>query len=424
MGDAFAWAANADGADDDIADNIWDLINGSPFCVNAQGEAAEGKREHYAILVDDLPEFDDTTEAWTTQVTDGVATVTGLNGMKAMDKQAAVQCMTFQLLYMKDLQNEKIDALNGKQIIELVYLRMLYYRLRLLTSGMTAENCRCKYVEVETCAIGANPARAWTTAANDGFRKAKNTVRQLLDRHKDHLGYVRRQCTNMLCLVAYMFRSQGHHYLADYQSKYESLWSKWAEADKKFANTWATLATIGCHCIPPYRLDNFWLGAVAEGATAAALSLRVTVPAAGTAAVFTMHAGWIDLVNVYGGCFGQQKELADELEAIYRDLRLPQNRWKFGINAALYGEQSNRLNLEAFAPLAAAVLGAYQELVERSTLVQSASLVREAGNAPLITDLSGSLAQVYKNQVLRQAEKSTTSGGTVASRLAIKAPKK
>lgn len=79
----------------------------------------------------------------------------------------------------------------------------------------------------------------------------------------------------------------------------------------------------------PAVLDGYWSLCVAESRIAPPLQLRYNVPAADTAAVFTLVVGWHDASNVYG-------RLLHDPDGIYQQLYEVQelcstHRWRHAL---------------------------------------------------------------------------------------------
>lgn len=76
-----------------------------------------------------------------------------------------------------------------------------------------------------------------------------------------YLTLLTRQYYNIVCMVAYVIRCRGHHYMDSYDEIYDRLWEKCAQdmnGDLRTA-TWQHTATIGLHAIPLSVLEFFWV---------------------------------------------------------------------------------------------------------------------------------------------------------------------
>ena len=147
----------------------------------------------------------------------------------------------------------------------------------------------------------------------------------------------------------------------------------------------------------PVVLDLYWRHCALKARVATALVLRLDVPAAGTAAVYSILAGWRDIKSTYGRAYSFVAQEAEMLNDIYEDIR--KHRWDHSINAVLYGADTSRLDLGRFHQLASVVFGTYKTLEEAGTLVGSKSLGREAANAPLMLDISMTAARQLRKRI-------------------------
>ena len=77
------------------------------------------------------------------------------------------------------------------------------------------------------------------------------------------------------------------------------------------------------------------------------------------------------------------------------------SRWDHGINAALYGAPGGRVDVSRFSPLASVIVGVYTSLANTATILKSDSLVREASNSPLMTDISRVAARAIRNAFVK-----------------------
>ncbi len=168
--------------------------------------------------------------------------------------------------------------------------------------------------------------------ANYGATAAAVTV--WVNNNSEKLCGWARQFTNIVCLVAYQFRAKGHHYLESYRDSYARLWGKIKGVTEDFGIGWDIIAL---HAIPPIVLDKFWEHAYSLSRCAPSMAIRYNIPSAGTAALSTIHTGWADIDNIYA----VQTEIRD-MRALYYEQADLVNRWRFSVNASLYGQQSVR----------------------------------------------------------------------------------
>lgn len=190
--------------------------------------------------------------------------------------------------------------------------------------------------------------------------------------------------TNIVCIVAYMFRSRGHHYTDDMAQRYETLTEKVRNIPKGLIQPgdWQYIATYALHCIFPDTLDEFYLSSVDNARCANPLALRVGVPAAGTAFFFALRASWNSNDLVLGDLAEKFAEKEHRLRQIIAYLRV--NRWAGGINRKYYGAADLPWKESDFSDMAAIAFGIESVEDLRSTMAKAASLQRVSNNAPLL----------------------------------------
>ena len=209
-------------------------------------------------------------------------------------------------------------------------------------------------------------------------------------------------------MIGYIFRQKGHHYLGGgtYDTAYTNLWKKVNKSNKELKSSWEFVSTIALHAIAPLVLDQFWRYSAREGRVSPPLALRLTVAAAGTAALFALHCGWQDTKNIYGRLLYdhvREDAILDNLLA-----QCKQDRWLYGINAKYYGVASGRMDLSDLHALCATVVGVYQSAAAQSSLLLSPSLNREANAAPLQKDLAAYAAKMLREAYVRSLKSSGT----------------
>jgi len=208
--------------------------------------------------------------------------------------------------------------------------------------------------------------------------------------------------SNIFCLVAYIFRWKGHHYKSEFDSVYSAKWAKCRNVrdDLIPAAAWEHIAVRGCHAVYPDVLDNFWADCMNNGLCARPLSIRYTVPAAGTASFFSMYAGLHEFRQLFPNQAEKMVKLIEKLENVVDDLRI--NRWKGGINRKFYNAPILLARESDFSALAAAIKGLNTPDGAATDLGSSESLTRVSKSAALSTKIWRSVA----NGVIRAAESS------------------
>jgi len=187
--------------------------------------------------------------------------------------------------------------------------------------------------------------------------------------------------TNIVCLLAYMFRTRGHHFIPDMQEKYERLWGKCKAAQTDKHGTFEQIVTIGLHCVFPQLLDRFWARAMELGTCDAVIALRYTAYSAGTSLFNVVDQGIRDLLTVIPKV---ADVLPDEIEYVRsQNTILKNNRWAHSVNARLYGADPTRLDESRVGVVAALIRSCIDALANDSPILESKALARAAKLAPI-----------------------------------------
>jgi len=276
-------------------------------------------------------------------------------------------------------QDPALSSINKNYVLA---SRISAWKLGLLKPNDASSTHHCRYTEV----------------IKGKYRPEANTDVTWIDYQL--LGELLPVMTNVICLVAYIFRWKGHHYKKEYESVYAAKWAKCRNVREDLIRSdgWEFIATRGLHAIFPDDLDNFWLQSVAEGKCARPLAIRMTVPAAGTASFFAMYAGLGEFKQLFPNQASKMKKMIESLEAVVEDLRI--NRWKGGINRKFYDAGILLVRENDFSALAAAIKGLNTPDGAATDLGASESLTRVAKSAALSTKIWKSVA----NGVIRAAE--------------------
>lgn len=192
---------------------------------------------------------------------------------------------------------------------------------------------------------------------------------------------LRKEFTNAVCAIAYLFRVRGHHWMDDMNDKYAKLWRKCLRNEDFPVIEWKYWAHHATHAIMPRILDNFWRNTVEAGQCAGALSKRFDSAPAGTAAFRALYVGMQDLASAVPGYKQQNISLYDEMDRILRQVTA--NRWAGSINRSFYGAPTVAFNEGKFAGIASTLLAALDQLAPSSTLRGSVALRRIASGAPI-----------------------------------------
>lgn len=186
---------------------------------------------------------------------------------------------------------------------------------------------------------------------------------------------------NMVCLLAYMFRTRGHHWKEEYNERYMAIWRKTATAHLMNDPDFKNIMTVGLHAIPPVVLDEFYEHCVNHGLCDAVLVLRYNSLAAGTAVYGAVMAGVRDLKAVFPGILEKLHAEVDHIEKTYIEVKA--HRWAHSVNARFYGQNRDRLAEENIGAVAALIKAAVDSLAPDHDLVKAKSLQRVAKIAPI-----------------------------------------
>jgi len=272
--------------------------------------------------------------------------------------------------------------------IELSYIRMLASKYRMISPAYLAANFNCDYNQacyVRNVADTANLDSAAILAADDeGFPRAQQAaiqagMAQVLTR--DKMIELNTTFINLACLVAYIFRIRGHHYMTDMQAKYVHTWGKTATKNYAFHNSWEKLTTVALHAVMPMVLDQFWTKMVNEEKCDVILRIRYTSAAAGTALFPVLAQGIKDLAVTVPRI---RDVLAEEIEYVERTANnVKNNRWDHSINARFYGAEVGRISEVETGAVGALIKACVEQLVPEADLAKSKALERAAKLAPI-----------------------------------------
>lgn len=385
-----------------LAQEIVNLLNGANYYENEGGEV-EVDRLDYRVIVSTTTPDNNLTDLFIADIADTASVV---NAPIVFNAAQVNHFVTDQVQYLRQTAAIGPGDLPDEAIHELAVLRLLAYRNRLISSQLVNATHHVQYNNVHR----SNPATNGSvthTLANDGQRAVFVTAATTwLNNNQNKVDYLTHNFSNYVCLLAYMFRAKGHHYVTagDYEESYTRLWAKISSQASPLTRSWAQKYTIGLHAIMPDVLDAFWLWSARLSRIAAPLVLRTGVPAAGTAAPFALLVGWDDAKNAYGRLMQTDDGLYQALVTLVDACR--QHRWRHGINGRYYGEDATRLVLQQFTPMAATIAGVYESVAEGATLLDSKSLQREARGSPLQRDIAGLAARALRGAFIKELTKS------------------
>lgn len=264
---------------------------------------------------------------------------------------------------------------------KIAYLRFLAARLGLISPAFVPANYHVDYNDAGR--IGAHDDHAaglgdWDQASIRGALTAP--VKRRL-----------RECfVDLVCMVAYMFRVRGHHYLDDMEGKYDTLWQRCLRRIEDKPVAWVHVARTAFHAIMPSVLDGFWVRCANAGLCSGAMIKRVDSAPAGSSGILALKKGVSDVQLILPGAFevvSEQLEALDQLVA-----QVQGNRWGASVNHRYYGVPRIRIDEGAVGVLASVALGVYTQLAPQAELRNAPSLQRMATLAPVTGGAIGRMA--------------------------------
>jgi hypothetical protein len=284
----------------------------------------------------------------------------------------------------------------------LAYLRFLAIKYKLMSARYQHNNYACDYNQavIGYCNDGVTPLTTNHILANDneGFpAAAQGGIQGVLEGELtvDRRAQLNKMFTNIVCLVAYMFRTRGHHYLPDMQDKYVRLWNKTATRNIPLHMSWENIATIGLHAIMPMILDMFYTHCRDHAKIDSILVLRYDSAAAGTALFPVLKQGLSDILVVVPKMKDILVREIEYIDEVCEDLK--DNRWRHSINARFYNERRDRLDEKRTGATAALIRACIDTLAADSDIIDSKALLRASKIAPITGAAFGRAIRNYVN---------------------------
>jgi hypothetical protein len=208
--------------------------------------------------------------------------------------------------------------------------------------------------------------------------------------------YIEQNWATMVGFVAYFFRIRGHHWQQEFNDRYEILFSAAQTSEKQTTPgvPWEHFARDVMKAVSPIVLDRYWLARVAEGHCSGNLVVRISSPASGTAGLFALYQGVMDLSQAFPAWAVKNQVNIERLISAVE--YLINNRWSGSINHNYYGIPVRVYDESSYAALAATVLAALDTFAENAKLAESKALQRIANGAPIT---GGVIAKILANCV-------------------------
>jgi len=192
---------------------------------------------------------------------------------------------------------------------------------------------------------------------------------------------------NTVCIVAYFFRVRGHHWTAEMNDRYSSVWRKCLYDEDGPGLDWQYIAHDVLHAIFPDDLDNIWTNAANADNCAGALVKRVSSMPAGVAVVAALNAGVADLQLIVPRALVFVQDAVNHLNDVNQ--QLAGGRFAGSVNRRLYNAADVVPNETILAPLASVIRAGLESFAPNSPLLRSAALRRVADNAPMTGGVIG-----------------------------------
>lgn len=332
-----------------------DDLNGECFIVGAEGEAEVRSNTNVVVFREGMVVAQD-------------ATVGQVAGITDADTQAFIYA---NIAYLVG-QGRPIEV-----AAKVAYVRFLAYRSGIISPDFTTASHHVRYNHSEWRSVDEYN-RLLAMFSGEGNVANRNAVTGALSVETRTI--IRKNFTDYVCCVAYIFRVRGHHYRDDFQDRYTTLWARCLKGPGDLVLDWEHIATDALHAIMPDVLDGFWQSAVENARCAGTLIKRFDSAPAGCAGVSALSRGLEDVVMLFPGV---PERVPDAYEA-YKGMMstLKGSRWGGSVNARFYGVPRIRVDESKIGALASVVMGIYNQLASDSKLRDSPALKRLAEIAP------------------------------------------
>jgi hypothetical protein len=290
------------------------------------------------------------------------------------DVNTGIRILTVIASQVSAINREKKIKLTKEAFADIVLLRYISVKYGLMNPNLTKKvifTCynQCMFAEKDT--------------DNDPVIKQEaKEIKEFLDDEKflfGRLAFWADNYMNFVCLLAYMFRVRGHHFVPDMLSKYVNVWKKVC-LDNAVID-FETAVTYGLHAICPPVLDAFYKECVDNQRISGALIIRYYSFGAGTAVFGLLQYAVKDLKVAAPFLIDKLKKEVTFVEDTVQNMK--DNRWNHTINARLYGANRERVDESQIGALCAVIRGAVESVAEHHPILASEALKRAANQAPL-----------------------------------------
>lgn len=282
------------------------------------------------------------------------------------------------------------NTVSEHQLARVAYLKALTVKYRLVSPHFDPNRHHVTYNGCE--GVGNHHWMRFETGVQG--TSTAGVFSQELVRHLslDVRNYLKTVFNDLVCAVAYVFRTRGHHYLDSFDALYDRVWRRALHNVNDLNMTWVQISRYAFHAVMPDVLDAFWRHCVEHSYCAGTFIVRYNCACAGTAAIWTTFRGVQDIKLLFPNIFiGMESEL-EVLDDMIQDMNLSNNRWKGSINSTFYGVVRHRFSDQELGALGAIVRGIYATLAPQEDLLLSESLKRIAKYAPVTGSIMGQAA--------------------------------
>lgn len=182
-------------------------------------------------------------------------------------------------------------------------------------------------------------------------------------------------------LVAFVFRSRGHHYMPAYEELYDRVWRKCRYDLAKLHISFQKLATCALHAIYPVILDNFWIKEISDSHVNGCLAKRVDGAPAGAAGPYVLRQGVEDLLMIAPGIKHRLEDAVHYLDEVEEKLAV--HRFSGSVNSRYYNCKKVTFDEKRLGAIAATIIAAVEALTDDAPIGKSPALRRIASNAPI-----------------------------------------
>lgn len=255
--------------------------------------------------------------------------------------------------------------------LKIGYMRLWAANAGLLYPGVDPSTHHCRYNQ---CRVASADEMTQLEEVDLSPGVAEAAVKWAVAHRKDFV--------DMTCLVAFIFRQRGHHFMGDLEQRYSQLWRNCQRDEDSPDLAWVNIATHSLHAVFPDALDNFWRHCVENSLCRGALKKRFNCAPAGAALWPALETAWNDLAAAVPGVINRMTDVKADLESAMLQVR--SHRWAGSVNRNRYAAPLIDISEEKVAAVAAVALSMLKVFSPDHELTRSEALKRTARNAPII----------------------------------------